>query len=104
MVRGDEDVNTRKLCDWVSIFRAHNDSVAVREIFFLPRGIHGRNLVLTVSKKVWSVIRVWEITPDGEVGDPIGEWGLRGVLFKTIAVNSDRDSKVTVAIGIVAQE
>jgi hypothetical protein len=101
MARGDFGARKLYTCERVKIFRAHSDSVSVREVFFLPHGIHGHNLMLTVSKKVWSILRVWEVN---EVGYPMGEWGRRGVLFKNIAVNQDNESKVTVAVGMVTAE
>ncbi|KAJ2911843.1 hypothetical protein MD484_g8570, partial [Candolleomyces efflorescens] len=101
MAKGDFDPRVFYTCEKVRIFKAHNDSVSVREVFFLPHGIHGHNLMLTVSKKIWSVLRVWMVN---EVGDPMGEWGRRGVLFKNIAVNQDSESQVTVAVGMVTAE
>lgn len=75
-------------------------STGVKDVYFVPG--HGGKFLLTISKGIWFVITVWDITGD----DPDGackcsEWSPRGVIIKAIAFNTDKDSQATLALSVL---
>jgi hypothetical protein len=70
-------------------------ATSVSDLRFLPG--HDGKWLLTVSKGIWSVITIWDIS-DGL--RKLSEWGPKGALFNGFALNADPHSAATLAVSI----
>lgn len=64
---------------------------------------HGGRLLAMISKSVWYVLSVWDIS-DGTSSKKVCEWGLRGGIFTGVALNSDGKSPATIAVSLHLDE
>jgi hypothetical protein len=82
-----------------------NPSNSISDIHFIPG--HGDRWLLTVSTGIWCGIVCWDLQPgNSEEPRKLCEWGPRGTILmsRIIAVNSDPNSSVQLAIGIARHE
>ncbi|KAK0470226.1 uncharacterized protein EV420DRAFT_1258549 [Desarmillaria tabescens] len=66
----------------------------VSEIKFIPGRQH--KWLLTVSKGIWSVLTIWDITR----GHKCSEWSPRGALFTGVKLNTDTESEASIAVAL----
>ncbi|KJA24860.1 hypothetical protein HYPSUDRAFT_65166 [Hypholoma sublateritium FD-334 SS-4] len=64
---------------------------------------HGGRLLAMISKSVWYVLSVWDIS-DGTRPRKVCEWGLRGGIFTGVMLNSDGQSPATIAVSLHLNE
>ncbi|RDB17683.1 hypothetical protein Hypma_001259 [Hypsizygus marmoreus] len=71
-------------------------STRVSQVRFVPG--HAGDWILTVSKGIWDVLTVWDIS-----GHPkkCCEWSPRGAIFSGISLNTDISSEATVAVSVL---
>ncbi|SJL10796.1 uncharacterized protein ARMOST_14190 [Armillaria ostoyae] len=66
----------------------------VSEIKFVPGRQH--KWVLTVSKVIWSVLTIWDITRQ----EKCSEWSPKGAIFTGVKLNADPDSEAAVVVSL----
>ncbi|PBK61097.1 hypothetical protein ARMSODRAFT_897248 [Armillaria solidipes] len=66
----------------------------VSEIKFVPGRRH--KWVLTVSKGIWSVLTIWDITRQQKCS----EWSPKGAIFTEVKLNADPESEASVAVSL----
>ncbi|KAG6852862.1 hypothetical protein C0991_008497 [Blastosporella zonata] len=73
-------------------------NVPVSDIRFLP----GRSAdwILTVSKGIWDVLTIWDLSSPENDARKACEWSQRGALFSGIALNTDPASEATLAVSM----
>ncbi|KAF9009566.1 hypothetical protein BDQ17DRAFT_1538976 [Cyathus striatus] len=71
-------------------------STSVSDVRFVPGRDH---LLLTISKAVWSVVTIWDITKTPP--KRCCEWSPRGAIFSGFCLNSDPYSEATVAVSML---
>ncbi len=64
------------------------------EIKFVPGRQH--RWVLTVSKGIWSVLTIWDITRQQKCS----EWSPKGAIFTGVKLNADPESEAGVAVSL----
>ncbi|TFK37200.1 hypothetical protein BDQ12DRAFT_685499 [Crucibulum laeve] len=70
-------------------------STSVSDVRFVP----GReDLLLTISKSIWSVITLWDVSAEPRKRC---EWSPRGAIFNGFSLNSNPSSEATMAISIL---
>jgi hypothetical protein len=71
-------------------------STSVSDIRFVPG--HGGQWILTLSKGVWGVITIWDISAEPQ---KCCEWSPRGAIFNGFTLNSDPSSPATLAVSVL---
>jgi hypothetical protein len=66
------------------------------EIRFVPG--HEKQWIFTVSKSVWDVITIWDVSVEPQ---KCCEWSLRGATFHGFALNSDSNSQAMLAVSVL---
>ncbi|PBK61094.1 hypothetical protein ARMSODRAFT_1089932 [Armillaria solidipes] len=66
----------------------------VSEIKFVPGRQH--KWVVTVSKGIWSVLTIWDITRQQKCS----EWSSKGAVFTGVKLNADPESEASVAVSL----
>ncbi|KAG6862113.1 hypothetical protein C0995_005925 [Termitomyces sp. Mi166 len=81
-----------------TLFINSTSNVPVSDVKFIP----GRcgDWILTVSKGIWDVLTIWNLTSPDENERKACEWSSRGALFNGIALNTDPESDATLAIAV----
>ncbi|KAM6493577.1 hypothetical protein JOM56_011711 [Amanita muscaria] len=76
-------------------------SAAIVDVRFVPG--HGDKWIVTISKSVWSVLALWDISDLRShtwFSKPT-KWSPKGGVFKSFCLNSDVTSLATLAIGLL---
>ncbi|KAG6847909.1 hypothetical protein H0H93_004998 [Arthromyces matolae] len=73
-------------------------NIPVSDVRFLPGRLG--EWVLTVSKGIWDVLTIWDLSSSGTESRKACEWSLRGGLFNGLALNSSSGSEATVALAV----
>jgi len=60
--------------------------------------------MLTISKSVWSAMAIWDMGEEKEDARKVCEWSPRGAIFNGFALNSDPNSKATIAVSLHLNE
>jgi len=68
----------------------------VSEIRFVPG--HAGQWILTVSKGVWDVVTIWDVSAEPH---KCCEWSPRGAIFNGFALNTDPKSEATLAVSVL---
>ncbi|KAJ7466276.1 hypothetical protein B0H11DRAFT_2284706 [Mycena galericulata] len=71
----------------------------VSELRFVPG--HSGNWLLAISKGIWSIISLWELSDTGEVPRKRFEWSRRGALLQSFVLNDDATSEATLAVSVM---
>jgi hypothetical protein len=79
-----------------TIFIDATSNTSVSEIRFVPG--HAGQWILTVSKGIWDVITIWDVSAEPE---KCCEWSPRGAIFHGFALNSDPSSEATLAVSVL---
>lgn len=66
------------------------------EIRFVPG--HAGQWILTVSKGVWDVVTIWDVSAEPH---KCCEWSPRGAIFNGFALNTDPKSEATLAVSVL---
>jgi hypothetical protein len=71
-------------------------NTSVSEIRFVPG--HRGEWILTVSKGIWDVITIWDVSAKPQ---KCCEWSPRGAIFNGFVLNSDGSSEATLAVSVM---
>lgn len=80
------------------LFIDATSNTSVSEIRFVPG--HAGQWILTVSKGVWDVITIWDVTAEPQ---KCCEWSPRGAIFNGFALNADETSEATLAVSVMKE-
>ncbi|KAG6811607.1 hypothetical protein H0H92_006622 [Tricholoma furcatifolium] len=73
-------------------------NVPVSDVRFLP-GRSG-DWIMTVSKGVWDVLSIWDLSSSQNDSRKVCQWSKRGALFNGIVLNTDSGSDATLAVSV----
>jgi hypothetical protein len=79
-----------------TLFVDATSNTSVSDIRFVPG--HAGQWILTVSKGVWGVITIWDISTEPQ---KCCEWSPRGAIFNGFTLNSDPSSAATLAVSVL---
>lgn len=71
-------------------------NIPVSEIRFVPG--HEEQWILTVSKSIWDVITIWDVSAKPQ---KCCEWSQRGATFNGFALNADSNSQAMLAVSVL---
>ncbi|KAJ7882537.1 hypothetical protein B0H14DRAFT_2702955 [Mycena olivaceomarginata] len=87
-------------CGVLSEFDATNGT-PVSELRFVPG--HAGNWIIAVSKSIWSIIAVWELSDSGDPPIKRFEWSRRDCLLQNFVLNDDDTADAVLAVSVIQE-